>query len=152
MYHCKRVALRRDFAPLAATKNNGLKGAPTLESTMKKKHPVVSVPEVPQEPARRVNTKVRWLGMAKPDDPIYTTGLTVGSGHSKSTAPEPTSTPATDALSLRKKEPIKIRRLTPEEYRTRGEWQIGTVHRASQSAPASLGTRTKTARGKAPRK
>jgi hypothetical protein len=121
---------------------------------MKKKHPVVSVPEVPQEPARRVNTKVRWLGMAKPDDPIYTTGLTVGSGHSKSTAPEPTSTPATDALSLRKKEPIKIRRLTPEEYRTRGEWQIGTVHRTPypQTPPDTSETKRKTARGKTPRK
>ena len=119
-----------------------------MESTMKKKDPVVPVPEVPQEPARRVNTKVRWLGMAKPDDPIYTTGLTISS--KQSIAPAPTSTPATDAPQ--KKAPIKIRRLTPEEYRTRGEWQIGTVHRASQSAPASLGTRTKTARGKAPRK
>jgi hypothetical protein len=118
-----------------------------MESTMKRK-PAIPVPEVPEKPARCVNVNFTWLGEAKPDDPIYTTGLTISS--KQSIAPAPTSTPATDAPQ--KKAPIKIRRLTPEEYRTRGEWQIGTVHRASQSAPASLGTRTKTARGKAPRK
>jgi hypothetical protein len=129
-----------------------------MESTMKKKDPVVPVPEVPQEPARRVTTKVRWLGMAKPDDPIYRTGLVVTSANSKpSTTPSPTSETDTPPSTNEEKKlgsNILLRSRTPEEYKTQGGWQIGTFHRASpqQSEPASSGTKRKTARGKTPSK
>src|SRR5438094_860986 len=105
--------------------------------------------------------KVIWHGMAKPDDPIYKTGLTVSAKNSKpSTQPSPPSTDGTKTPSLSQNQdkkqvkPISLRSKAPEEYRTQGGWQMGTVHTAasSQTARDSSEPETKTVRGKKPRK
>lgn len=91
-------------------------------------------------------------GFAKPDDPIYSTGLTIGGKHfPKSTDDSEKSTDGTERQALEKeisrltestsKAPkttgrsknleklISNRFATEEDYAKRQNWQVGTFHR-----------------------